>query len=219
MRRIILCCLTCVAAVAASAGSLNWIGDRLWGFSVSYSMKWYTYSSGGSRNRVNYFGEGGPMQGIRFGVPFEPVFYRGIGLSTGIFGEVYSCKNDAETKRIELVGLYFPVHAMYRYRLSRSCALSVATGPALTVGLVQKIIDPTNSLIPGYHVAYDRGTPQRVNCLWEAALIANVKIFRFSVVYSVGLTPNRHFLSTDGAGINYYSTNSQEFSINAGLMF
>lgn len=122
MRRIILCCLSCLAAVAASAGSLNWIGDRLWGFSLSYSMKWYTYSSGGSRNRVNYFGEGGPMQGIRFGVPFEPVFYRGIGLSTGIFGEVYSCKNDAETKRIELVGLYFPVHAMYRYRLSRSCA-------------------------------------------------------------------------------------------------
>lgn len=159
------------------------------------------------------------MQGIRFGVPFEPVFYRGIGLSTGIFGEVYSCKNRAETKRIELVGLYFPVHAMYRYRLSRSCALSVATGPALTVGLVQKIIDPTSSLIPGYHVAFDRGTPQRVNCLWEAALIANVKIFRFSVVYSVGLTPNRHFLSTDGAGINYYSTNSQGFSINAGLMF
>lgn len=202
-----------------SASDFRWIGGRWWGISVSYSLKWYNYSSGGHRHECNFWGEPGKMQGIRFGIPVEPVFYRGFGISSGIFGEVYSCKNSNVTMRIEQAGLYFPFHALYRHNFNDRFSVSIATGPALTVGLIQKVIDPTDSTKKGFHMIFNDGSPRRCDCLWEVSVGATYRMFRFSAVYSVGLTPSRHFLSTAGAMREFVSATPMVVSINAGIAF
>lgn len=209
-----------MVALLSSAEGFRWIGGRWWGISLSYSLKWYSYSDGRGRTRsANYFGEDGRMQGIRFGIPVEPVFWRGLGISTGIFGEVFSCKNEAVTRRIELVGLYFPFHVMYRHNFTPRFSLGVSTGPALTVGLLQTMIDPTDSTRKGYHVKFGQGSPNRVDCLWEASVSAIYRMFRFSFVYSYGQTPHNSFLSVNGEDNNFDTAHTMVLSINAGIAF
>ncbi len=220
MKRLItaaVLALTCLTSLYA--GDFQWIGARWWGISVSYSQKWYSYSAGGSRHWTNYWAEGGHMQGLRFGVPVQPLIYRDWGVSTGPYCEIYSCRNKAFTARIEDVALYFPFHAMWRHNFTPKFALQVETGPGLTVGMVQRVIDPTNSDNHQYYLPYNDGTPQRVNCYWEAGVAATVNIFRFSIDYGVGLTPAKRFFSTAGLMTNFYSVNPTRLTVSAALVF
>lgn len=220
MKRGILALGLLAAFIYSAAGErLHFTGDGLWGISVSYSLKWYNYGSGGRRHDCNFFGEPGAMQGIRFGVPVEPRLCGDWGISTGVFGEVYSTKNDRRTKRIEDVGLYFPVRGMWSRRLNKNVSLRAATGLGLTVGLLQRIIDPKNSLHKGYNLDFNDGTPQRVNCYWEWEAGVTYRMFRFTAAYSLGMTPSRRFLSVGGAKQEFISAYPMIVSVTAGLLF
>lgn len=218
-RGIIIFGIVLTTLCAAAGDALRLTGDGWWGISVSYSLKWYNYGSGGRRHDCNYFGQTGAMQGVRFGVPVEPRLINDWGVSTGVFGEVFSCKNDRDTKRIEEVGLYFPLRWMWNHRFNKNVSLRASTGPGLTVGLVQRIIDPTNSLNKGYNVAFNDGTPQRVNCYWEWEAGVAYRMFRFTACYSLGMTPSRRFLSVAGEKTDFVSAYPMIVSVTAGLVF
>ena len=159
------------------------------------------------------------MQGIQFGIPIQPVFgKKGFGVATGVFGEVFSCKNKSETLRIEDVSLYFPFHGMWQYRFNKHFKINVETGPGLNVGLLQDVIDPKDSTKKGFHMRYGDGAPNRMNWYWEWGVGATYRLFRFSVIYSMGLTPNRHFLSTAGAQLHYYTAYPSKLSFNFSVM-
>lgn len=212
-------CLLVVASIACKAADFRWTGGRWWGISVSYSQKWYSYSAGGARHWVNFWGEGGNMQGVQFGVPVQPVIWRGLGVSSGVFCEIYSCRNKAYTARIEDVAMYFPLHALWQHRLNRTVSFHVETGPGLTVGVVQRVIDPTDSKANQHYVKFNNGTPRRVNFYWEAGLGATVGIFRFNVMYSIGLTPSERFFSTMGEMTEFYPATPTRLTFSAALVF
>ncbi len=220
MKRLLFILSFIVAVIVpVRSAEFRWIGSRWWGISVSYSQKWYSYSSGGERHWVNFWGEGGNMQGVQFGIPVQPVFRYGLGLSSGVFCEIYSCRNKAETSRIEDVALYFPLHAMWRHDLNSKVSLHVTTGPGLTVGMVQRVIDPTDSQAHQYYMKYNDGSPRRVNFYWEAGAGVTVGIFRFNAVYSIGLTPSRRYLSTMGAMTHFYAATPTRLTFSAALVF
>lgn len=218
-RLLFILCLLAGITLPAAAGGFRWIGSQWWGISVSYSQKWYSYSAGGSRYWVDFWGEGGNMQGVQFGVPVQPVFRHGLGISSGVFCEIYSCVNNAETKRIEDVAMYFPLHAMWRLKLNRNVSFRFTTGPCLTVGICQRVIDPTDSKAHQYYMKFNEGAPRRVNLYWEAGVGATVGIFMFNVGYGIGLTPSERYLSTMGAMTHFYSARPTRLTFSAGLVF
>ncbi len=219
--RIALLALVAMAALSASAqqeGSI-WYGRGWWGLRCSFSTKWYSYYTGSKHNQCNFWGEKGHMQGVQFGIPIQPVLCRqGFGFATGIFGEVFSCKNEAETMRIEDVSLYFPFHGMWQYSFNNRFKVSIETGPGLNVGLLQDVIDPKDSTKDGFHLKFGDGSPERVNWYWEWGIGAQYRLFKFSVVYSLGMTPNRHYLSTAGAQVHYYTAYPSKLAFNFAVM-
>lgn len=218
-RKIMLTLLAAFSLTVLAADGIFRPGNRSWGISVSYSLKWYNYGAGGRRHDCNFFGEDGKMQGIRFGVPFEPRLQGDWGVSTGVFGEVYSCKNDLQTMRIEEAGMYFPVRGMWSHNFNSNVSLRLSTGVGLTVGLLQRIIDPTNSLNKGHNIPFDDGTPRRFNCYWEWEAGMTYRMFRFTACYSLGLTPSRRFLSTAGEKTEFFAATPMVISVTAGLVF
>lgn len=220
MKRLLFILWIAVSSVSAlQAEGFKWIGNRWWGISVSYSQKWYSYSAGGERHWGNYWAEGGNMQGVRFGVPVEPVFRYGLGVATGVYCEIYSCRNNAETARIEEAAMYFPFHALYRYDFNSKANIYVETGPGLTAGLVQRVIDPTDSKAHQYYIRFNDGSPRRVNAYWEAGIGASFGIFRFSALYSIGLTPSKRFFSTMGEMTHFYPVTPTRLTFTAAIMF
>lgn len=207
-----------VGAYAEEPGTI-WMGRGWWGIRCSFSTKWYAYHTGHKRHTCNFWGDDGHMQGVQFGIPIQPVFgNKGFGVSTGVFGEVFSCKNKAETMRIEDVSLYFPLHALWQYSVNERLKVSVETGPGINVGLLQDVIDPKDSSKDGFHMQFGNGSPNRVNWYWEWGIGLKYRLFKFSAVYSLGLTPNRHFLSTAGAQTHYYTAYPSKLSFNFAVM-
>lgn len=217
----ILLLIALVGSLGMQAAEFQWFGGRWWGVRVSYSLKWYTFHSGGKMRHANFWGEAGLMQGLEFGIPIQPRFGKkqAWGISTGVFGTVYSCVNDAQTRRIEDVGIYFPIHALYYHQFNRRFSIHAETGPGINVGILQDVIDPKDSTKKGYHLKFDEGSPRRVNWYWEFGVGATYRVFRFSVVYSLGLTKSYHFLSRYGLGHEYYPSRPHRLSFNVGLMF
>lgn len=218
-RSLFIFCLILTSAFSLKGEGFKWIGNQWWGISFSYAQKWYSYSAGGERHWTDYWGEGGHMTGVRFGIPIEPVFKYGLGVATGVYCEIYSCVNNAETARIEEAAMYFPFHALYRFQFRPKANFYIETGPAVTAGLVQRVIDPKDSDAHQYYIRFNDGSPRRNNVYWEAGFGFTVNIFRFSALYSVGLTPSKRFFSTMGEMTYFYPVTPTRLTISAGLVF
>lgn len=217
----ILLMLSVLVVADCHASDFRLFGGRWWGIRASYSLKWYTYRSGGHLNHCDFWGNEGVMQGIEFGLSIQPRFgkLQRWGIATGVFGTVYSSVNSAETKRIEDVGLFFPFHVLYYHEFSRRFAFHAETGPGLNIGLLQDVIDPKDSTKKGYHLAFNQGSPRRVNWYWELGAGVSYRIFRFGIIYSLGLTQSHKFLSVNGLGSYFYSARPHRLTFNFGVMF
>lgn len=215
---LMLLTLTALGAYAQEPGTV-WLGRGWWGIRCSFSTKWYTYSTGHQIHTCNFWGEDGHMQGVQFGIPIQPMLgKKGFGMASGVFGEVFSCKNKAETMRIEDVSLYIPFHGLWQYSVTERLKFNFETGPGLNVGLLQDVIDPKDSSKDGFHMQYGDGSPNRVNWYWEWGIGVKYRLFQFNVIYSLGLTPNRHYLSIGGAQSQFYTAHPSKLAFTFAVM-
>lgn len=189
------------------------------GFTVGYTMKWFSYKENGEGHNFNFFGHRGFMNGVMFGIPYQPHYYWGLGLDTGVFGEVYSCKDSRNYYRVEDIGMYVPVRAMYRVPFKEDLSAYFTTGVSFDLGIRMnlKIADDTSA--GTQKLDYNRDTPRRFNTYYEIGGGFRALGFQFSVIYSLGMTRNYHFLSTNGMGDNYIPVRSRRLTFSAALLF
>lgn len=192
---------------------------RQLGIEVGYTIKWWTVREGGRKRRCTFFGDSGHNSGVIFGVPWQPVVWRGLALDTGVFGVVYACKDNRDVYRVEDIGMLFPVRAMYRVAWAREGSAFITTGPSLDVGirLNLKIAEDTDA--GTQRLDYNDDTPRRVNWFWDIGVGVNLHLFKLQVIYSMGLTPNKHFFSTNSSGVNYVTVYPARISFTGAVMF
>lgn len=189
------------------------------GFTVGYSVKWWCHFEGGHRHRCTFFGNAGHNTGIVFGIPWQPYFSSGWGLDTGVFSEIYACKDARDVYRVEDVNLMVPLRAMYRVPVRREFSVYASTGPSVNVGLRLNIKNAEDTDAGTQKLNYNDNTPRRVNWLWDFCVGAHISMFDLRVNYSMGMTPNRQFFSTNASGINYVDVYMVKLMFTASLLF
>ena len=90
------------------------------------------------------------MNGVRAGIHFQPTFWKGIGLYTGLFWECYLASTDAYKtdngytsyfSKYEEHNLYLPIHLFYEIPLARKIAINLHGGIGLNYCLQRKMYD------------------------------------------------------------------------------
>lgn len=189
------------------------------GLTIGYSLKWYSYTESGRHRNCNFFGENGWVPGLVFGVPYQPHLYRGLGLDTGVFGEVYACKDGRGVYRVEDFGMFIPVRAMYRVPFKRDMSAYVTTGVSFDIGLRMnlKIADDTSA--GTQKLNYDEGTPRRFNTFYDIGAGFRAGPFQFTGMFSFGMMFSHRFFSTNGTGENYLPVRTRKVTLSASLLF
>lgn len=127
------------------------------GLEVGWVRKQFRVSSNGNEVykgkmifRETGEGENGWMNGVRAGVHFQPTFWKGIGMYTGLFWECYVASTDAynlsdkatsDFSKYEEHNLYLPVHLFYEIPLGRKVAIGLHGGIGVNYCLTRKVCD------------------------------------------------------------------------------
>ena len=189
------------------------------GFTVGPCIKWWTHRTNGKTNRCTFFGDAGHNTGIVFGIPYQPYFKKGWGLDTGIFSEIYACKDAPDIYRVEDVNLMIPLRVMYRVPFKKEFSVYLSTGVSANIGLRLNLKNAEDTDAGTMTLNYDDNTPSRLNMLYDVAAGVHIGVFDLKVTYSVGMTPNRNFFSTNGTGENYIKVYMNRIAFTAGLLF
>lgn len=189
------------------------------GFTVGLAVKWWCHFEGGHRHRCTFFGNPGHNTGIVFGVPWQPYFKSGWGLDTGLFSEIYACKDARDVYRVEDINLVLPLRVMYRVPIKREFSVYASTGPALNVGLRLNIKNAEDTDAGTQRLNYNDNTPRRCNWLWDFCVGTHVSMFDLRVYYAMGMTPNRRFFSTNASGANYVDVYMVKLMFTASILF
>lgn len=189
------------------------------GFQVGYTMKWFVHNENGRRRSCTFFGNPGHNSGILFGVPYQPVFYKGLGIDTGLFAEIYACKDGQDVYRVEDVGMFVPVRAMYRFPFRRDVSVFVTTGVQFDVGIRLNLKNAEDTDAGTQKLNYNDNTPRRFNAYYDIGGGFRIKQFQLTVIYSLGLTANKRFFSINATGNTYVNVYPSKVAFTAGLMF
>ncbi len=95
-------------------------------------------------------GEDKWLNGVRAGVHFQPTFFKGLGIYTGLFWECYLASTDqfktpggytTDFSKYEEHNLYLPLHLFYEIPLARKVAIGLHGGVGLNYCLARKYYD------------------------------------------------------------------------------
>ena len=198
-----------MTAVQASAQTYDLFNggheDAPIGFTVGYVNKtWRTNFDDGVFHENPWGDENKRLHGMQFGVVYQPCFPIGFGAHTGLFYELYisyknpvvnSGKHDEFTEH----DLYLPLHAMWRFPLSRDCSFSVYGGVAFNWAMYGSYNDyfwtigpdlvPQQTSVPRRYQKYGNGEfPHHMNVQWEVGGQFKINHFQAGFTYSFGAT-------------------------------
>ena len=189
------------------------------GFSASYVQKEWTVSYYGQDIRYNpaWNVEKKPLNGVQFGIFYEPAFWFGLGIYTGVFYEYYyaPAKSGSEfshtftteeygdvTQTYDLFSehsLYVPMHLYFRIPLANKVALKLHGGLGMDYGIYASYWNSDDDEVQSledYYKEESYGTvgavyPKRFNLSTEAAGSLRVWNLLFNFQYSWGLTDHK----------------------------
>lgn len=124
------------------------------GLEVGWVRKQFTVTSDGNEiykgKMVFADTEDEWMNGIRAGIHFQPTFWKGFGIYTGLFWECYMATTDefdvgdgytSNFSKYEEHNLYLPVHLFYEIPLGRKVAIGLHGGLGISYCLARKYCD------------------------------------------------------------------------------
>lgn len=211
MRRFYLLLIAmALMLTSASAQTVNLFNgghqDAQLGVTVGYVSKtWRTnFGDGGVKNEGFWGDDHKRLHGVQFGVAFQPCFTFGLGAHTGLYYELYisyknpevdSGKHDEFTEH----NLYLPLHAMWRFPITRDCSFSVYGGVGFNWAMYGTYNDrfwtigpdliPEQVSVPRKSQRYGNGEfPHHMNVQWEVGGQFRIKCFQAGFTYSFGAT-------------------------------
>lgn len=188
------------------------------GVAVGYVTKHWVTSGEGEKLQENIWGDDAWLNGMQFGIHFQPAFSWGLGIYTGLFYEVYLSWNDDSQDAIGYGqfmehALYLPAHAYYRIPFARRVALSVHGGLGINWSISAHIQDQEGEYEDISLFDLDN-QPKPFNLAAELGIDMRVGPVIVSFTYSKGLT-NHKFYSEYGN----YKTVQNKWGISASWAF
>ncbi len=189
------------------------------GLSFGYVMKQMVTKGGGkkfSENGVWSDGDGQWLNGLQFGVHFQPTLWFGLGFYTGAFYEFYYSKGELDVyNRYMEHCCYVPAHLFYNIRFSNRVTFAIHAGIGFNYNIYGSYSD-TENYNDDYSGFYgEQYYPKRIN--WAAEAGANISFGRvtFGFVYSQGLNDHESYIQTNK---EYKTTiNKMAFTFSIGI--
>lgn len=165
--------------------------EREYGLSVAYVSKWWSGKYDGQSYRMNCWGDDAAMSGIQIGVPVQPIFGYGLGLSTGLFYEIYFSSYSYSDRSYEEMDLYIPVHLIFRLPIANEFSIFVNGGIGMDFGLSAKLKEDGYE---DYKLSFGEEDMQNMfNLSGEFGGGVQYKAFQLSANYSMGLLDHGSF--------------------------
>ena len=187
------------------------------GLSVAYVQKQMVTDGNGEKLKENGVWDDGEdkwLRGFQVGIRIQPCLSFGLGLSTGLFYELYLSSNDKyDYKKFQEHNIYVPVHALFRLPFSEKFAISLSGGLGFNYAVYGAYTgDNLESKTDFY------GEPafaKRFNMAAEVGLGIRFKSVQLNAVYAKGITNHKSYDSV-GPG---YDTNVNKLSIGISYVF
>ena len=236
MKKIILAGLFALASINASAQGALFSGghkEAPFGLVLGYVNKDWSTDFGSYTWRENLWGQKNKkLHGFQLGFQYAPCLPIGLGVDTGLFYECYISTSDVVQDwgfdDFTEHNLYVPIHAMWRFPLSRDCSFSVFGG----LGLQWAMYGSYNCTYETVTWDWDSGRPyfgyvnypeewqqygnngewpHHFNLQWEVGGKLRIKNFQLSASYAFGATNHEFY---EG-----YKTKQNKLSIGLGFVF
>lgn len=190
---------------------------RSWGLSASYIQKWYTFDQNGRTQKCDWWGNDGHVDGVQFGIAYQPYFGYGLGLNTGFFGQYFWSSNETSESelKIEEWDIFVPMHLMFRLPI-KDYDFHINTGVGFEYGVSLKGIY-SGSESGSEKLEFDDDSPRAFNMYYEIGAGFRIKALQINFLYGMGLTKNKKFL-TDEQG-EYINAKPSKLAVTLGLMF
>lgn len=195
------------------------------GISVSYVQKWWNVKNTEKETKVNpvWNKEGDVLDGIQAGVFYEPAWWFGLGVYTGVFYEYYYSKaskekvftKDFESEEYGVVtnkynffsehSIYMPLHLYYRIPFSRTWALKLHGGVGMDWGVYTSFTNnndrhaqPIEDYYKETHYSAEGARyPKRINFSLEGAISLRMENIMLNFQYSRGMTDHKLYSDPD----------------------
>ena len=113
---------------------------RWLGVSFGYVSKQWLYKEANQVKKYGFWDETTRLNGVQFGIRFEPLFKYGFGINTGLFLEYYySSITDNYKAVFSEAALYLPAHFEYRLHFLKRLNLFFYGGLSMDAGLEAKV--------------------------------------------------------------------------------
>ena len=238
MKKFLFISLLAMMTVSARAQYTNYglfnggHQDAPFGLVLGYVNKGWSTDFGSYTWHENLWGEKDKkLHGIQIGFQYAPCLPIGLGLDTGLFYECYisdsKVVHDYDFDNFSEHNLYVPIHAQWRFPLSRDISFSVFGGIGLQWAMYGSYNCEYGEVVydwsygrPYYRYVsypeawqqYGKGEwPHHFNLQWEVGGRFRVKNFQISASYAFGAT-NHDFYEG-------YKTRQNKLSIGLGYVF
>lgn len=172
------------ADIASMLSGQTPVRPRVWGLEVGYVSKMY-HAPG---RHEDIWGCKRAMNGLRMGLPYQPVFRYGLGLRTGLYYEYFFSSYQGIHFYEHCLNL--PVQMQWRLPLRPDMSVYVSAGAAMDCGLHAEYVYPENHFDAMNRAYGHLGMPRRVQ--WSAVCGAGFrwKAIQVSIEASFGLNRN-----------------------------
>lgn len=187
------------------------------GVTLGYVQKQMVTDGNGEKLKENGVwpdGEDKWLHGFQVGVRIQPCFSFGLGISTGIFYELYlSSNDDYDYKNFQEHNIVVPVHALFRLPFSKECAMSLEAGLGFNYAVYGAYTGDGLESVTDFY-----GEPsyaKRFNMSADIGLGIRYKFLQLNIMYAKGIS-NHGSYDTVGSG---YTTNINKLSIGLSYVF
>ena len=169
--------------------------DYMWGLSAGYFRKQWVLKADGVKTKEGMFGDDEYMNGVQFGLRFDPQFGYGIGINTGLFYE--HCWADSDDDYDEYGsyhltyrehGIYAPVHLKYTMNFSEWFQLSFFGGAGFNYVVSGKLRAVDGDDESDAQDFFDDDNMKRFNIMLEYGASIRVKCVQIDFAMSQGIT-------------------------------
>lgn len=209
------------------------------GISVSYVQKWWNVKHSDKETKINpvWNVESDVLDGIQAGVFYEPAWWFGLGIYTGVFYEYYyskASKDDIFTKTFETEefgvvkneydffsehSIYIPLHLYYRIPFSKKWALKLHGGLGMDYGVYTSFTSRDNEHAQPLEDYYEEDSysaentqyPKRINFSIEGAVSLRMGNIMLNFQYSQGITDHELYNNPD---ISWVKMNKKTFGLS-----